>query len=214
MELSQAFPQFGPELVESLKKIGQLTEFHEGDVLIRPGQYLRTSLLILEGRVKMYRESEMGGDFFLYYLAPGDVCALSMICAIKNETSVLKGKAMSSGLALSIPIQHMDSLMREYPQWFYFLMETYRSKFVELIEVVDNVVFYSMDKKLESYLKRQFELVGDRITITHQEIAEDLNSSREVVSRLLKKLESQKRISTSRYEIIRLDFDTRTNKIF
>jgi CRP/FNR family transcriptional regulator len=96
--------------------------------------------------------------------------------------------------------------MKEHGQWFKFLLETYRSKFNELVEVVDNVVFNSMDKKLESYLQRQFELLGNKIAITHQEIADDLNSSREVISRLLKKLESQKRISISRYEITRLDF--------
>lgn len=206
MELSEVFPQFNSELVENLKLVGQLTEFQEGDILMRPGQFLKTSLLILDGRVKMYREGEEGEEFFLYYLEPGNACALSMICSIKNEASPLKGKAMSKGIALSIPVQHMDSLMREHRQWFYFLLETYRSKFSELIEVIDHVAFYSMDQKLEFYLKRQFELLGNKIAVTHQEIADDLNSSREVISRLLKKLESQKRISISRFEITRLNF--------
>jgi CRP/FNR family transcriptional regulator len=206
MELNQVLSQFNSELIDSLKQVGQLTEFEEGDILMRPGQFLKTSLLILDGRVKMYREGEEGEDFFLYYLEPGNACALSMICSIKNEPSPLKGKAMSKGTALSIPVQHMDSLMKNHQQWFYFLLETYRSKFNELIEVIDHVAFYSMDQKLEFYLKRQFELMGTKISVTHQEIADDLNSSREVISRLLKKLESQKRISISRFEITRLNF--------
>jgi len=205
-ELNKVFPQFDPVLVENLKQVGQWTEFQEGDILMRPGQYLKTSLLILEGRVKMYREGAEGEEFFLYYLEPGNACALSMICSIKNEPSPLKGKAISKGTALSIPVQHMDTLMRDHKQWFYFLLETYRSKFNELIEVIDHVAFYSMDQKLEFYLRNQFEQIGNKITITHQEIADDLNSSREVISRLLKKLESQSRISISRYEITRLNF--------
>jgi CRP/FNR family transcriptional regulator, anaerobic regulatory protein len=204
MELNQVLSQFNSELVDSLKKVGQLTEFSEGETLMRPGQYLKTSLLILDGRVKMYREGRDGEEFFLYYLEPGNACALSMICSLKNEPSPLKGVAMSKGAALAIPVQHMDALMKDHQQWFYFLLETYRSKFSELIEVIDHVAFYSMDQKLEFYLKRQFEITGKTISITHQEIANDLNSSREVISRLLRKLEIEKKISISRNEITRL----------
>jgi len=205
-ELRQIFPQFDPELLTHLEKIGQITEFEEGEMLMKPGQYFKNSLLILDGRVKLYREGEDGEEFFLYYLEKGNACALSMICATKNETSAIKAKAISPVTALSIPIQYMDGLMKDYRQWYYFVLETYRSRFEELLEVIDHVVFHSMDEKLEFYLKRQFESIGDKITITHQEIADDLNSSREVISRLLKKLESQNRISISRHEIVRLNF--------
>lgn len=175
-------------------------------MLMRSGQYFKNSLLILDGRVKLYREGEEGEEFFLYYLEKGNACALSMICATKNEASAIKAKAMTPVKALSIPIHHMDELMKDYRQWYYFVLETYRSRFEELLTVIDHVVFHSMDEKLEFYLIRQFESLGDKISVTHQEIADDLNSSREVISRLLKKLESQKRIMISRNEITRLNF--------
>lgn len=206
MQLQQIFPQFDLDLITYLEDIGQVVRFEEGDMLMRPGQYFKNSLLILDGRVKLYREGEEGEEFFLYYLERGSACALSMICATKNEASAIKAKAMTSVKALAIPIQHMDSLMKSHRQWYYFVLETYRSRFSELLEVIDHVVFHSMDEKLEFYLKRQFEALGNKITVTHQEIADDLNSSREVISRLLKKLESQKRISISRNEISSLNF--------
>ncbi len=206
MKLQEIFPQFDPELITYLEDIGQITEFKEGEMMMRPGQYFKSSMLILDGRVKLYREGEDGEEFFLYYLEKGGACALSMICATKNETSEIKAKAITPVKALAIPIQHMDTLMKDYKQWYYFVLETYRSRFSELLEVIDHVVFHSMDEKLEFYLKRQFESLGNKITVTHQEIADDLNSSREVVSRLLKKLESQKRISISRNEITKLNF--------
>ena len=163
-------------------------------------------MLILDGRVKLYREGDDGEEFFLNYQEKGNACALSMICATKNEASAIKAKAMSPVKALAIPIQYMDGLMKDHRQWYYFVLETYRARFEELLQVIDQVVFHSMDQKLEFYLKRQFESFrSDKITITHQEIADDLNSSREVISRLLKKLESQKRISISRNEITRLN---------
>ena len=102
----------------------------------------------------------------------------------------------------------MDSLMRDYRQWYYFVLETYRSRFEELLQVIDQIAFHSMDEKLEFYLKRQFDTLKSRtISITHQQIADDLNSSREVISRLLKKLETKKRISISRNEITMLSPD-------
>lgn len=206
MQLHQLFPQFDTELVQHLEKIGQVTEFDEGTMLMRPGQYFKNSLLILDGRVKLYREGEDGEEFFLYYLEKGNACALSMICAAKNESSAIKAKAMTNVKALAIPIQYMDALMKDHRQWYYFVLETYRARFEELLEVIDQVAFHSMDQKLEFYLKRQFESFGsDKIIITHQEVADDLNSSREVISRLLKKLESQKRILISRNEISRLN---------
>lgn len=207
MELNQIFPQFDNELISHLEKIGQVVEFEEGEMLMRTGQYFKNSLLILDGRVKLYREGDDGEEFFLYYLEKGNACALSMICATKNEASAIKAKAMSPVRALAIPIHYMDGLMRDHRQWYYFVLETYRARFSELLEVIDQVAFRSMDQKLEFYLKRQFEsLRTNKITVTHQEIADDLNSSREVISRLLKKLESSKRISISRNEITSLTF--------
>jgi CRP/FNR family transcriptional regulator len=206
MELNQIFPQFDNELIDHLEKIGHVVEFEEGEMLMRTGQYFKNSLLILEGTVKLYREGSDGEEFFLYYLEKGNACALSMICAAKNESSAVKAKTMSPVKALEIPIQYMDGLMKDYRQWYYFVLETYRSRFSELLEVIDQVVFHAMDQKLEFYLRRQFESIkSNKITVTHQEIADDLNSSREVISRLLKKLESQKRISISRNEIILLN---------
>ena len=191
VNLKKIFPQFDEDLIRQLEKVGQEVEFDEGDLLIRPGQYFKQSLLLLEGKVKVYRQGENGEEFFLYYLEPGNACALSIICATRNETSEIKGVSVTPVKAFAVPLQHMDALMRDYRQWYYFVLETYRTRFEELLQVIDQIAFHSMDEKLEFYLKRQFETHKTKtISITHQEIADDLNSSREVISRLLKKLES------------------------
>lgn len=204
--LQQLFPHFNAELIGHLNKIGQITEFEEGAMMMRPGQYIKNSLLILDGRVKLYREGVDGEEFFLYYLEKGNACALSMICAAKNEASAIKAMAVTPVKAMAIPIQYMDGLMKDHTSWYYFVLETYRNRFEELLHVIDQVAFHSMDEKLVFYLTRQFDtLKTDRITITHQQIADDLNSSREVISRLLKKLETKKDIIVSRTEITRLN---------
>lgn len=204
-DLHTIFPQFDRELIQRLEQVGQIVEYEEGEFLMRPGQYFKNSLIILDGRVKLYREGEEGEEFFLYYLEKGNACALSMICATKNETSQLKAKTVTPVRALTIPLPHMDALMRDHRNWYYFVLETYRGRFEELLRVIDQIAFHSMDEKLEFYLRRQFDAFKTKtISITHQEIADDLNSSREVISRLLKKLEADNRISISRNEITKL----------
>jgi CRP/FNR family transcriptional regulator, anaerobic regulatory protein len=205
-ELQRLFPQFDSSLIEHLEQIGQAVNFEEGDILMRTGQYFKYSMLILDGKVKLYREGEDGEEFFLYYLEKGNACALSMICAAKNESSQIKAKAITPVRAMTIPLQFMDGLMKDHRSWYYFVLETYRQRFEELLNVIDQIAFHSMDEKLEFFLKRQFEAFKSKtINMTHQEIADDLNSSREVISRLLKKLETNKRISISRNEITNLN---------
>jgi CRP/FNR family transcriptional regulator, anaerobic regulatory protein len=204
--LKTIFPEFDQELIDYLQSVGDVIEFSEGDMLMKTGQYFKQSLLILEGTVKLYKEGDNGEEFFLYYLEPGTACALSMICATRNEMSAIKARAVTPVKALAIPLQYMDKLMKDYRQWYYFVLKNYRLRFEELLEVIDQIAFHAMDEKLEFYLKRRFEKLKTKtISVTHQEIADDLNSSREVISRLLKKLESQNRISISRNEITNLN---------
>ena len=205
MDLKNVFPEFDNDLLATLENIGAITDFEEGEMMMRTGQYFKNAMVILDGTVKLYRDGEEGEEFFLYYLERGNACALSMICATKNEASQIKAKAMTPVRALTIPIQHMDELMQKR-NWYYFVLETYRARFEELLQVIDQIAFHSMDEKLEFYLRRQFILMGtDTISTTHQEIATDLNSSREVISRLLKKLEAQKRIRVSRNAITKIN---------
>ena len=190
--INQFFPQFEPGLKEKLISNCSVKKFAAGEVMMTPGQYFRSTMLIVEGRVKLYRQGDEGNEFFLYYIEPGGACALSMICAAKQETSEIMAKAVEDTVAILIPIQFMDELMRDYKTWYYFVLETYRNRYEELLAMVDNIAFKSMDERLEFYLKNQSEKLATRqLNITHQEIANDLSTSREVISRLLKKMEQR-----------------------
>jgi CRP/FNR family transcriptional regulator len=186
------FPQFEADLKDILVKNGLLRTFREGELLMQTGQYMRSTMLIVEGMVKLYREGSDGKEFFMYYLQPGDACALSMICATKQEKSQVMAKAVDQTIGLLIPIALMDTLMKDYTTWYYFVMETYRKRFEELLTAIDNIAFKGMDERLNTYLDKQFQDLKTReLVITHQEIANDLSSSREVISRLLKKMEQR-----------------------
>ena len=197
--LQEFFPQFEPDLRQKLGEVASLKSFSAGEMLMETGQYFRSAVLIVEGKVKLYREGDEGGEFFMYYLDPGNACALSLICAAKHETSQLKAKSLEDTIVIMIPIDILDNLMQSYKSWYYFVLETYRSRFEELLSVIDGITFKALDERLVFYLKNQYQKLETRqLQITHQEIANDLNSSREVISRLLKKMEQKGEVSLNR----------------
>lgn len=190
--INNSYPQFEPSLKEMLISNCSLQIFEEGATLMQTGQYFKSTMLIVEGKVKLYRQGENGDEFFMYYIEPGGACALSMICAAKQETSEIMAKAVDKTVALLVPISIMDDLMKDYKTWYYFVLETFRTRYEELLTVIDNIAFKAMDERLEYYLIQQYTKLNTRqLNITHQEIAVDLNSSREVISRLLKKMEQR-----------------------
>ena len=146
----------------------------------------------MKGKVKLYREGEEGGEFFMYYIEPGNACAVTMICATKQETSQVMAMAVEDTLVLLVPISLMDDMMKQYKTWYYFVLDTYRSRYEELLVVIDHIAFKGMDERLYFYLQNQYKKTNTReLKITHNQIASDLNSSREVISRLLKKMEQR-----------------------
>jgi CRP/FNR family transcriptional regulator len=135
----------------------------------------------------------------MYYIEPGGACALSMICAAKQEAIEVMAKSVDKTVALLIPVQLMDELMKDYKTWYYFVIETYRSRYEELLTLIDNIAFKSMDERLEFYLKNQYEKLKTRqLQLTHQQVAADLSTSREVISRLFKKMEQRGNLNLHR----------------
>jgi CRP/FNR family transcriptional regulator, anaerobic regulatory protein len=200
-ELMQFFPLFDKDLADFLAEIGEVRTFPESEIIMKTGQYFKAAMLIVKGRVKLYREGEDGNEFFMYFLESGNACALSMICATRNQASEIMAVAMEETEVIMIPIQFMDQLMTTYKSWYYFVLDTYRSRFEELLIVIDNIAFKNMDERLEWYLKQQAAKLGKQLHLTHQQIANDLNSSREVISRLLKKMEKNQRLNLHRNHI-------------
>lgn len=194
-QLVKAFPQFEPALMQVLAEQSSLKSFAPGASLMETGQNMRSTMLVVDGLVKLYREAAEGGEFFMYYIQPGSACALSMICSTRQQTSEVKAKAVEQTTVLAVPTSLMDELMKQYQSWYYFVLDTYRSRFEELLVVIDHIAFKSMDERLAAYLEKLHQdLNSRRLTVTHAEIANDLNSSREVISRLLKKMEQQKKL--------------------
>ena len=183
------FPDLEDGLQQELQEKGQILEVKAGKTLLQSGQNIRQTMIVLDGLVKLYRENDEGGEFFMYHLNPGDGCALSLICDRTFRTSSVTAKAVTDSVILIVPIDETENWMRQYRTWYHFVVGTYRKRYEELLETIDHIAFQNMDERLEFYLRRHRNALNTNVLeITNTQIAQELNSSREVISRLMKKL--------------------------
>jgi len=200
--IEKTFPSFSKELLEDIKLNATINSFSTDTIIIRTGQYIKNTVLVISGKIKIYRQDENGGEFFMYYLQPGQACAISMICATKNAKSQIMAKVVEDVELVMVPLPLMDKWMMQHRSWYEFVIDTYRSRFEEVLEVIDSIAFRAMDERLEFYLKRHADVCGcNELKLSHQEIASELNTSREVISRLLKKMEQRGLVSLHRNNI-------------
>lgn len=187
--IQKHFPFFDKDLQDQIALVGEVKEFEPGDILMKTGQNIRSTMLVLSGLIKIFREDDEGNEFFMYYLQPGQACALSMVCAIKQETSQIMAKTVSQTEVIAIPLTYMDQWMANYKSWYHFVVSSYRDRFEDMLQTIDHIAFRNMDERLVFYLKQhQATTQSNMLSISFTEIAQELNSSREVISRLMKKL--------------------------
>lgn len=197
----ELFPQLEPSLLEQILAICTIRSLEEGQEVLRTGQYIRSSVLVLSGLLKVCREDEEGNEFLMYYLEPGSACALSMMCTARDEKSPIMARAVESSEIVLVPAHQSEPWLAQYKSWQNFVISAYRQRFEELLLTLDSVAFKGLDERLLFYLKRHVKVGGREIKLSHQQIAYELNSSREVISRLLKKLEQAGAVTLHRNSI-------------
>lgn len=188
-KLKYLFPDWEPGLYDSMIENAELREANAGEILLKRGQNIKSAMLVVEGTIKLYQEDEEGSEYFMYHLNPGEACAVTLVCNYHHEQSKVLAKAVTDIKYLSIPITFMEKWLNTYKSWHYFVIKTYRSRYEELLKTIHEVAFKNMDERLAFYIKKQVDQFGINVKLTHQDIANDLNTSREVISRLLKKME-------------------------
>lgn len=196
------FFSFQPELVSEIKACGKLITFQADELMMDIGQKVEIIPLIVSGSVKVFREDADDHELFMYYLRAGEACAITMICSAREGYSKIKAIPEEETTVIAVPISKLDEWMIQYKTWYYFVMDTYQDRFEELLKVVDGIAFHQMDERLIEYLEKNAEPSQRRVVNkTHQQMAQELNSSREVITRLLKKLEQRGRVKVSRNQI-------------
>ncbi|MDH5380816.1 MAG: Crp/Fnr family transcriptional regulator [Cyclobacteriaceae bacterium] len=191
-----------PELIEEILKVGVLENLPEGQSLMEVGRYIKSVPLLTKGSVRVMREDQDGKELFLYYLKPGETCAVSLTCCMASERSSIRAVVDEDSELIRIPVEYLDIWTKKYTSFKNFVMNTYRTRYEELLDTIDSIAFMKMDERLWKFLIERKSMLGqEELNLTHQEIADSLHSTREVISRLLKALERDGKIELGRNRI-------------
>jgi len=201
--IQSRYPQIAEKaLQEEIAEVGKIMHFQAGQVIMDTGNYVKVLPLVIDGVIKVVREDEEGNELFLYYLQAGETCSMSFTCCLMHKRSEIRTIAEEETTLVGIPIRYVDEWMTRYQSWKNFVMKTYDFRMMELIRTIDDIAFKKMDERLVSLLEKKAEATDSRIIqATHQELAYDLNASREAVSRLLKQLENEGVVRLGRNKI-------------
>lgn len=193
---------FEDALIDEINQVGTLKEVKEGEKLIEISDYVRSMPLLISGAIKILREDDKGDELLLYFLERGDTCAMTMTCCLGQTKSEIRAIAEMDTMLIMVPIQKMEEWTGKYKSWRNFVFQSYHERLTEMLETIDSIAFLNMDERLVKYLQNKQKVnKSDTINSTHQEIAYELHTSRVVVSRLLKKLESMGKIELNRNSI-------------
>ena len=197
---------FEPELLEEIEKAGRAVKVNQGEMMMDIGQQINAMPLLFEGAIKILTEDDKGDELLLYFIEVGDTCAMTFSCCMGAGKSEIRAIAETDSEMLMIPIEKMDDWMARYRSWRAFILESYHERLSELLETIDTLAFMNMDDRLLKYLRDKAMVThDDMIYTTHKDIAQDLHTSRVVVSRLLKGMEREGKIVLQRNQIKVLD---------
>lgn len=197
---------FEDELLDEIEKVGIFKQVAEGEQLMDIGEPIFYMPLLLNGAIKIMREDTDGEDLILYFIETGDTCAMTLSCCMGNRKSEIRAIAETDAELIMIPIKKMADWMSKYPSWQNFILQSYQDRLKELLQAIDTIAFLKMDERLLKYLRDKAMVNRDEtIKVTHQNIAQDLHTSRVVISRLLKKLENEGAIKLYRNKVKVID---------
>lgn len=193
---------FEDELIQEIARVSKLHIFKEGEILIDFGDYIKRMPLLINGAIKILREDFDEGELLLYFIEKGDTCAMTMACCLGQTKSEIRAIAETDGTGIMIPVEKMEEWLGKYKSWRVYVFNSYNSRLKEMLSAIDHLAFMNMNERLLAYIYEKAKINKTAaIHSTHQEIADDLHTSRVVVSRLLKAYEKEGKIRLNRASI-------------
>jgi CRP/FNR family transcriptional regulator len=193
----QLFPHLKPDLKREIKELSEVAEIPSGTQILKEGQFVAAIPIVLNGLVKVYTKCE-DRELLLYYIQPSESCVMSFSSAIRSGKSRVYAVTEEDTRALMIPASQIDRLTRQYPSINTLFFDLYNSRYVDLLDTIHHVLFNKLDERVLQYLEKKSSISGSgTLKLTHQQIANEVGTAREVISRILKKLEAEGTVSLS-----------------
>ncbi len=189
--IRKSFSFLGKEALDELLAIGTIQTIPEGTEILREGQYVKVVPLVIKGLIKVYTKQE-DKELLLYYIQPEESCIMSFSSSLSNEPSKVYAITESETKALLLPASEMNKWIKQFPNLNNLFFGMFKLRYADLLETINHIIFNKLDQRILFYLKDKSELINSKvINITHKQIASELGTAREVVSRIIKKLEKE-----------------------
>ncbi|MBK8848331.1 MAG: Crp/Fnr family transcriptional regulator [Bacteroidetes bacterium] len=190
--LDKRLSYLGSDLLKEISDTAHVKTFGANVELIREGQYVKVVPIVLSGLIKVYTRFE-DKELLLYYIQPDQSCIMSFSSAIHHDKSKIIAVTQQESTVLLLPTDMVNKWVHTYPAINTLFYNQYDLRYAELIDTINHLIYDKLDKRVLNYLREKIKITQHNpIKIMHKEIACDLGTSREVVSRLLKKLENEK----------------------
>mgnify|MGYP000078279099 CR=1 FL=1 len=190
------------ELIKEIESTGTIVNYKEGDVILDYDKNIRSMPLVLSGTIRVMRKDDEGHEILLYYLSSNESCAMAYTCCMEARKSEIKAIADTPVEIIAIPHEKLDEWLTKYPSWKSYIFQSFTARFNELLKSLESVAFQKLDERLIRYLKNKTKINGKMVvSLSHQQIADELATSRVVISRLLKNLENEKKLLLYRNQI-------------
>ncbi|KRP12741.1 MAG: hypothetical protein ABR95_11635 [Sphingobacteriales bacterium BACL12 MAG-120813-bin55] len=191
------------KLIEDLKTFSPTNVFPSEHSILENRDYIRYLPFLLSGTVKVIGEDDNGNEILLYYIYPGETCIMSVLGALNDERSKVRAVVDETAEIMMIPVEKTQYLVTRYPSWSAFIFRLYHKRFEELLKMVNSIAFTKVDHRLEELLKSKSRHANSpELNVTHKQLADELGTAREVVSRLLKQMEKEGKLELGRNRIV------------
>ncbi|WP_222983410.1 Crp/Fnr family transcriptional regulator [Flagellimonas meishanensis] len=186
---NMASPSNFEKLFLKIAEVGTLKKIAKGTEILREGQYVKVVPFVQSGLIKVFTRYE-DRELLLYYIQPNESCIMSFSASINNEPSHVFAITEEDTEAILVPVNALDELVKEHPNVNNFFFQQYKGRYAELLDTIQHVLFDKIDKRLYEHLRDKVQLKNENpLQISHQQLANEIGTVREVISRVLKKLE-------------------------
>lgn len=206
MKTPEALARFNPEFTSAILASSEIQDIPKNIQILREMQYVKVIPIVLEGLVKVFTRHE-DKELLLYYIKPNESCVMSFAASLKNEPSKVYAITEEDSKILLLPTDKIPEWVKKYPDINSLFYQQYNLRYSELLDTINHLLFNKLDVRLYNYLKEKAKLTNTNpLKISHRQIASELGTVREVITRVIKKLENEGKLiqHSSSIEILEL----------
>lgn len=193
-QIQKSLAHLHPHLVAEILTYSKVMDIPKDTVILKEGQYVKVIPIVVDGLIKVFSSYE-DRELLLYYIKPDESCIMSFAASLKNEPSKVFAMTEEDCKVILLPVDHVSQWIKQFPDMNTLFFQQFNVRYIELLDTINHILFDKMDQRLWLYLQEKFKLTRQNpLKLSHRQIANELGTVREVISRVMKKLEHENKV--------------------